>query len=68
MHIELDRRRFEFYPEVTASLRRIGEKIAEVPISYNLRSAAEEKKSPRRWLAGDLDPDPSRFLPRGLWP
>src|SRR6204780_821894 len=42
--IDLDCRRFEFCPEVTAKLCRMGEKIAEVPIAYNPRSAAEGKK------------------------
>jgi dolichol-phosphate mannosyltransferase len=36
--------RFEFCPEVTAKLCRMGEAIAEVPISYNPRSAVEGKK------------------------
>ncbi len=42
--IQLECRRFEFCPEVTAKLCRMGEKIAEVPISYNPRSAVEGKK------------------------
>ena len=42
--IRLECRRFEFCPEVTAKLCRMGEKIAEVPISYNPRSAVEGKK------------------------
>src|SRR5712671_775017 len=42
--IDLQCRRFEFCPEVTAKLCRIGEKIAEVPISYAPRSAREGKK------------------------
>ncbi len=42
--IELECRRFEFCPEVTAKLSRMGERIAEVPISYNPRSAVEGKK------------------------
>jgi dolichol-phosphate mannosyltransferase len=36
--------RFEFCPEVTAKICRLGENIAEVPISYHPRSAAEGKK------------------------
>ena len=36
--------RFEFCPEVTAKLCRMGERIAEVPISYTPRSAGEGKK------------------------
>jgi dolichol-phosphate mannosyltransferase len=42
--IELECHRFEFCPEVTAKLCRMGEKIAEVPISYDPRSAVEGKK------------------------
>jgi glycosyltransferase involved in cell wall biosynthesis len=42
--IGLDCHRFEFCPEVTAKLCRMGEKIAEVPISYAPRSAGEGKK------------------------
>jgi hypothetical protein len=37
-------RRFEFCPEVTAKLCRMGERIEEVPISYHPRSALEGKK------------------------
>lgn len=37
-------RRFEFCPEVTAKLRRLGHTIHEVPISYNARGIAEGKK------------------------
>lgn len=37
-------RRFEFCPEVTAKLRRLGYRIHEVPISYNARGIAEGKK------------------------
>jgi dolichol-phosphate mannosyltransferase len=37
-------RRFEFCPEVTAKVCRMGERIEEVPISYHPRSAAEGKK------------------------
>ena len=42
--MRLECRRFEFCPEVTAKLCRMGEKIAEVPISYHPRSAVEGKK------------------------
>ena len=42
--IRLECRRFEFCPEVTSKLCRRGERIEEVPISYNPRSAAEGKK------------------------
>lgn len=44
MQMRLECQRFEFCPEVTAKLCRMGEKIAEVPISYNPRSAFEGKK------------------------
>ncbi|HLK67716.1 MAG TPA: glycosyltransferase family 2 protein [Bryobacteraceae bacterium] len=37
-------RRFEFCPEVTAKLRRLGCRIHEVPISYFARGVAEGKK------------------------
>lgn len=49
----LECRRFEFCPEVTSKLCRIGEKIEEVPISYNPRSAEEGKKIRHSdgWLA-----------------
>jgi glycosyltransferase involved in cell wall biosynthesis len=51
MHLEC--RRFEFCPEVTAKLSRMGEKIAEVPISYHPRSTVEGKKIRHSdgWLA-----------------
>lgn len=51
--MNLECRRFEFCPEVTAKLCRLGEKIAEVPISYNPRSASEGKKIRHAdgWLA-----------------
>ena len=42
--IDLRCQRFEFCPEVTAKLCRMGERIAEVPISYTPRSAGEGKK------------------------
>ena len=42
--VRLECQRFEFCPEVTAKLCRMGEKIAEVPISYHPRSAMEGKK------------------------
>jgi dolichol-phosphate mannosyltransferase len=44
MQIQLRCRRFEFCPEVTGKLCRMGERIAEVPIHYNPRSADEGKK------------------------
>ena len=51
--INLDCRRFEFCPEVTAKLCRMGETIAEVPISYVPRSTGEGKKIRHSdgWLA-----------------
>jgi dolichol-phosphate mannosyltransferase len=51
--MRLECRRFEFCPEVTAKLCRMGEKIEEVPISYNPRSAIEGKKIRHSdgWLA-----------------
>ncbi len=42
--IELECMRFEFEPEVTAKLPRLGYRIAEVPIGYDPRSLAEGKK------------------------
>ena len=42
--VHLTCRRFEFCPEVTATLRRLGYQIREVPITYNARGIAEGKK------------------------
>lgn len=42
--------RFEFCPEVTAKVRRLGYDIHEVPISYNPRGILEGKKI--RWRDG----------------
>lgn len=42
--MQLQCHRFEFCPEVTAKLSRMGEKIAEVPVQYRPRSAEEGKK------------------------
>ena len=42
--LHLTCRRFEFCPEVTAKLRRLGYEIREVPIRYNARGIAEGKK------------------------
>jgi glycosyltransferase involved in cell wall biosynthesis len=42
--------RFEFCPEVTAKVRRLGYRIHEVPISYNPRGILEGKKI--RWYDG----------------
>ncbi len=51
--MSLQCRRFEFCPEVTAKVCRMGERIEEVPISYNPRSAVEGKKIRHSdgWLA-----------------
>jgi dolichol-phosphate mannosyltransferase len=48
--LPLRARRFEFCPEVTAKVLRLGHKIVEVPIRYNSRSHAEGKKI--RWTDG----------------
>ena len=42
--VHLECRRFEFCPEVTAKMRRLGYAIHEVPIRYNARGIAEGKK------------------------
>jgi dolichol-phosphate mannosyltransferase len=51
--MRLECHRFEFCPEVTAKLCRMGETIEEVPISYVPRSAIEGKKIRHSdgWLA-----------------
>lgn len=46
--IKLDCRRFEFCPEVTAKVRKRGERIVELPISYDPRSYDSGKKI-RAW-------------------
>ncbi|MDP2998355.1 MAG: glycosyltransferase family 2 protein [Bryobacterales bacterium] len=43
-------RRFEFCPEVTAKVRRLGHRIVEIPISYNARGVVDGKKI--RWHDG----------------
>jgi dolichol-phosphate mannosyltransferase len=48
--MELKCMRFEFCPEVTAKLRRLGYRIHEVPVSYNPRGILEGKKI--RWQDG----------------
>jgi hypothetical protein len=48
--IKLNCERFEFCPEVTAKVSRLGERIHEVPISYYPRTKAEGKKI--RWIDG----------------
>lgn len=42
--LHLECQRFEFCPEVTAKVRRLGYRIDEVPIDYNGRGVAEGKK------------------------
>jgi dolichol-phosphate mannosyltransferase len=42
--LRLNCRRFEFCPEVTAKVRRLGYAIHEVPIRYNARGIADGKK------------------------
>jgi dolichol-phosphate mannosyltransferase len=66
--LHLQCRRFEFCPEVTAKLCRMGEKIVEVPISYHPRSAVEGKKIRHSdgWLA-IWTLIHYRFLPRRRW-
>jgi dolichol-phosphate mannosyltransferase len=66
--LQLQCHRFEFCPEVTAKLCRIGEKIAEVPISYHPRSAVEGKKIRHSdgWLA-IWTLIRYRFTPRRHW-
>jgi len=66
--VRLECHRFEFCPEVTAKLCRLGEKIAEVPISYHPRSAGEGKKIRHSdgWLA-IWTLIRYRLAPRGLW-
>ena len=66
--IKLEYQRFEFCPEVTAKLCRMGEKIEEVPISYNPRSVTEGKKirPSDGWLA-IWTLIRYRFLPRRRW-
>lgn len=51
--MKLECQRFEFCPEVTAKLCRMGERIEEIPISYHPRSAVEGKKIRHSdgWLA-----------------
>jgi hypothetical protein len=66
--MQLECQRFEFCPEVTAKLCRMGEKIEEVPIHYNPRSALEGKKirSSDGWQA-IWTLIRYRFAPRGRW-
>jgi len=66
--VQLECHRFEFCPEVTAKLCRMGEKIEEVPISYQPRSAVEGKKIRHAdgWMA-IWTLIRYRFLPRARW-
>jgi len=48
--VPLSCQRFEFCPEVTAKVLRLGHRIVEVPIKYEARSLAEGKKI--RWTDG----------------
>lgn len=49
--IKLNAKGFEFCPEVTAKIAKIGIKIVEVPISYNPRPVSEKKI---KWTDGIL--------------
>ena len=66
--IRFDSHRFEFCPEVTAKLCQMGEKIAEVPVQYEPRSAVEGKKIRYSdgWLA-IWTLVRHRFSPRASW-
>src|SRR5580692_10193607 len=66
--VQLQCHRFEFCPEVTAKVSRMGEKIAEVPIAYAPRSAGEGKKIRHSdgWLA-IWTLIRYRFVPRRRW-
>jgi hypothetical protein len=77
--IDLRCQRFEFCPEVTAKICRMGEKISEVPITYNPRSPGEGKKIRHvdGWLAiwtllryrfGSARPPSSGSRPRPPFP
>jgi glycosyltransferase involved in cell wall biosynthesis len=48
--MDLKSERFEFCPEVTAKLCRMGLKVQEVPIHYSARSVRDGKKI--RWIDG----------------
>lgn len=66
--MRLECRRFEFCPEVTAKVRRLGYAIREVPVTYNARGIAEGKKIRARdgfealWTLLK-----HRFTPAGKW-
>ena len=42
--VNLKTERFEFCPEVTAKVSKLGHKIYEIPISYKPRHVSEGKK------------------------
>jgi dolichol-phosphate mannosyltransferase len=66
--VQLECQRFEFCPEITAKLCRMGEKIAEVPISYHPRSAMEGKKIRHSdGLLAIWTLIRYRFIPRRRW-
>lgn len=68
VRMQLKCQRFEFCPEVTAKLCRMGEKIAEVPISYQPRSAVEGKKIRHSdGLLAIWTLIRYRFMPRSEW-
>ena len=48
--VRLESHGFDFEPEITAKLARLGERILEVPISYHPRRIDEGKKI--RWTDG----------------
>lgn len=52
LSLRLESRGFEFEPEITAKLARLGERIVEVPISYQPRTPDEGKKI--KWHHGLL--------------
>lgn len=64
--LQLRCRRFEFCPEVTAKLCRMGEKIAEVPISYQPRVEGKKIRHSDGWLA-IWTLIRYRFIPRRHW-
>jgi dolichol-phosphate mannosyltransferase len=66
--MQLQCRRFEFCPEVTAKLCRMDEKIAEIPIQYHPRSSEQGKKIRHSdgWLA-IWTLLRYRFTPRRRW-
>jgi glycosyltransferase involved in cell wall biosynthesis len=61
--MQLQARRFEFCPEVTAKLGRMGVHIEEVPVQYRARDAAGGKKV--RWRDGVIA---MAVLLRHRWP